>query len=67
MDYKPITEENKLDWISWLQDQMNILNGKQEIKSDNKIFESPDGDVANAKDLVGNLLATLSNKTITIN
>lgn len=67
MDYPPITDQKKLDWITWLQDQRDRLNGMQENKNDDSIFATPEGDVATAKDLIGNLLAILSNKTITIN
>lgn len=67
MDYPPITDQKKLDWISWLQDVKDQLNGREENKNDNSIFGTPEGDIATAKDLIGNLLATLSNKTITIN
>jgi hypothetical protein len=74
MIYQPLTDEKKLFMISWCQEQVEILNGKTEVPvpagkvtDDNYIFETSDGDVVNAKDLVGHLLATLSNKTITIN
>lgn len=67
MDYTPIDEAKKTEWVKWLKNQQEVLNGKPEEKSNNAIFETPDGDVANAKDLVGNLLATLTNETVTIN
>lgn len=67
MVYEPIKEESKQQWIDWLTSQQDVLNGKQEIKEQNEIFETPDGDIATGKDLVGNLLALLTNKTITIN
>jgi len=67
MEYTPITEEKKQSWIDWLTSQQNVLNGKKEVKEENAIFETPDGDVATAKDLVGNFLALLKNSTIKIN
>lgn len=67
MEYTPITEEKKQSWIDWLTSQQNVLDGKKEVKEENAIFETPDGDVATAKDLVGNLLALLTNSTIKIN
>jgi len=67
MEYTPINDESKQQWIDWLTSQQNILNGKQEVKEQNQIFETPDGDIATGKDLVGNFLALLTNKTITIN
>lgn len=66
MEYQPITEDKKQTWINWLKTQQIVLNGKPENKSENQIFETPDGDIATGKDLVGNLLATLSNQTIKI-
>lgn len=67
MEYSPINEESKQQWIDWLTSQQNVLNGKQEAKEQNQIFETPEGDIATGKDLVGNFLALLTNKTITIN
>lgn len=67
MDYEPISEEKKQQWIDWLTSQQNVLNGKKEVKEQNQIFETPDGDVATGKDLVGNFLALLTNTKITIN
>jgi len=67
MVYTPITEEKKQVWIDWLTSQQNVLNGKQEFPNQNTIFESEVGDVATGKDLVGNLLALLTNTEITIN
>lgn len=66
MTYTPIKEEDKPKWIDWLKSQQSVLNGKQENTSDNKIFETPDGDIATSKDLVGNLLALLTGSTVTI-
>lgn len=67
MTYEPIKDEDKQKWIDWLQSQVTVLSGKPEAKGNNVVFETPDGDVATGKDLVGNLLALLSNKPITIN
>ena len=66
MTYEPITEKTKQEWIEWLNSQVNVLNGKAVDNSDNRIFETGDGDIATGKDLVGNLLALLTNKPITI-
>lgn len=65
MTYYPITETEKAQWIDWLQNQVNILSQKRET-AENYIFETPEGDVATAKDIVGNLLALLTNKTVII-
>ena len=67
MTYEPIQEKDKQQWIMWLNSQVEVLNGKNENKEDNQIFETGDGDIATGKDLVGNLLALLTNKPITIN
>lgn len=67
MVYEPINEKTKSQWIDWLENQKSILDGKQELKNENSVFETPDGDVATGKDLVGNLLAILKNETIKIN
>lgn len=66
MKYTPIEEADKEKWIDWLTSQQNVLNSKREDPDYNKIFETPDGDVAVGKDLVGNLLALLTNQTIEI-
>ena len=66
MEYMPISEEKKPEWIKWLESQVSVLSGKQENRADNRVFETPDGDVATGKDLVGNLLALLTNKNVTI-
>lgn len=67
MVYAPMTEMEKQEWISWLKSQQNVLNGKPETPGQSQIFETPEGDVATGKDLVGKFLATLSNNEITIN
>lgn len=67
MVYQPIKETDKQKWIDWLTSQQTVLNGKSEDKEQNQIFETPDGDVATGKDLVGNLLALLTNQSVTIN
>lgn len=67
MTYEPIKDADKQKWIDWLQSQVAVLSGKPEVKGNNVVFETPDGDVATGKDLVGNLLALLSNKPVTIN
>jgi len=66
MQYEPISEEKKPEWIKWLESQASVLNEKSET-AQNSIFETPEGDVATGKDLVGNLLATLKGETVTIN
>lgn len=66
MQYQPITSDKKEGWIKWLKEQQGILSGKTEDKSQNNVFETPDGDVATGKDLVGNLLALLTNETVEI-
>lgn len=65
MIYQPIKEDKKQEWINWLKGQVEILSGKPE-DSVNRIFSTPEGDVATGKDLVGNLLATLSGETVEI-
>ena len=65
MNYNPPVD--KEFWTKWLKTEAEILNGKKEDYDDNKIFETPDGDVINAKDLVGNFLALLTNEPVTIN
>ena len=67
MTYESLNLDNdkKEFFINWLKTEAKILDGKYE-SSDNKIFETPDGDVVNAKDLVGYLLATLTDETVNI-
>ena len=62
MEYTPITEENKQEWVEWLTSQQKVLDGREETSSD-EIFKTPEGDIATAKDLVGNFLAYLTNQT----
>jgi hypothetical protein len=66
MTYEPISDDKKQEWIDWLDNQATVLNGKSQLKSQNQVFETPDGDVATGKDLVGNLLAILTGNPVTI-
>lgn len=66
MTYKPIDDSNKQQWIDWLNSQVQVLNGQPETK-ENQIFSTPEGDVATAKDLVGNMLALITGSDVTIN
>jgi hypothetical protein len=67
MRYEPIVkEEDKKNWIKWLDSQVEVLNGRSIDKNDNDLFRTGDGDIATAKDLVGNLYATLSGKAVEI-
>lgn len=66
MEYKPITDDQKQNWINWLNSQVTALSNKREDGAGNKVFETPEGDVATGKDLVGNLLALLTGKTVII-
>ena len=53
MIYEPIKANEKRRWLDWLRSQANILDGKTEFTEKNEIFETPEGDIATAKDLVG--------------
>jgi len=67
MIYEPLKGTKKDEWIAWLENQAHvILTGKAEIKENNGVFETPEGDVAVGKDLVGNLLATLKGENVEI-
>ena len=67
MEYNALTtQDEKLQWTNWLENQIFLLQQKEENPNENGLFETPDGDVATAKDLVGTLLATLTNTKITI-
>jgi Uri superfamily endonuclease len=67
MTYESLNLDNeKKNWfIDWLKKEAEILDGKYE-STDNLVFETPDGDVIAAKDVVGYLLATLTNETVNI-
>lgn len=67
MVYQPINESNKAQWIQWLEIQAAQLQNVVEDRNENALFGTEEGDVANAKDLVGNLLATLTNQPVIIN
>ena len=66
MQYPPITADKKAEWIKWLQSQQTVLHNKPNDQGQNNIFETGDGDVQIGKDLVGNLLAILTNQPVTI-
>ena len=66
MEYNPLDQKQKEKWINWLEHQCSLLQEKEENPNENGLFETPDGDVATAKDIVGTLLATLKNESITI-
>lgn len=66
MEYNPLNQQQKEEWINWLEDQCSLLKQQEENPNENGLFKTPDGDVATAKDLVGTLLATLKNESITI-
>lgn len=66
MTYEPITNENKEEWIKWLASQVDVLTGQSSNPNENQIFRTPEGDVQTGKDLVGNLLALLTNEPVTI-
>lgn len=69
MEYEPITEANANEWIAWLEEQERQLNGKQIVPIGNRsaIFNTAEGDLVEAKKLVGTLLATLTSERIIIN
>lgn len=66
MNYEPISNDKKEEWIKWLESQVKVLDGKPETGNDS-IFRTGNPDVATGKDLVGNLLALLTGKPVTIN
>ena len=65
MTYEPVTDDKKEEWIEFLSRAAGVLDEKLE-SADNIIFKTTEGDVATAKDLVGNFLATLTGKPVTI-
>lgn len=66
MEYTPIAEDQKEEWINWLKDQVRVLNGHPDGEGPGPIFKTPIGDVATGKDLVGNFLALLTNQKVEI-
>lgn len=69
MVYQPITEEKKAEWVTWLQELKNRLDGRPEeggTPETTQVFAMEVGDVATAKDLTGNLLALLTQEEVTI-
>lgn len=67
MVFNPITEENKEQWIAWLEEQREFLDGLEQEEITRDIFNTEEGDLRNVKDMVGNFLATLKNQVVTIN
>jgi hypothetical protein len=66
MIYEPIKENEKRVWLASLKEYASALDGKTEFSTQNEIFETREGDVAAAKDIVGKFLATLSEKPVKI-
>ena len=66
MTYEPLNEEQKQQWIDWLQSMKERLEKMPTNANQHAIFDTPDGDVATAQDIVCNFLATLTNKTVSI-
>lgn len=68
MEYQPIkTEEKKQEWIEFLKNLKGDINGREEDKNVKTLAPRYEyGDVALVKDLAGNLLATLTDETVTI-
>jgi hypothetical protein len=66
MIYLPLTEEKRQQWITFLEEQKHYIDGRMETP-DSNVFGTPEGDIATGKDLIGTLLAVLTNQTITIN
>lgn len=67
MQFEPITSPEKTqDWVNWLEQQLPLLLEKENNPDDNRLFETPDGDVVTATDIVGHFLATLKNEVVVI-
>jgi hypothetical protein len=67
MVYTPITGNRETqEWVDFLTGLAETLAGRYEGFSNN-IFKTDDGDIATAKDLVGNLLATITGESVEIN
>ena len=64
-DFAPVTEENKQEWIDFLDQALQNINGRFESSS-NAVFRTTEGDIATAKNLVGTFLATITNQIVTI-
>lgn len=59
--------ENKDQYIDWLNNLASDIEKKQEEPKEHNIFpNSQDGDIATIKDLIGNFLAVLTDSTVTI-
>lgn len=67
MEFQPITEENKQQWIDWLEEQREFLDNRVQDEVTRDVLGTEEGDLKNMKDMVGVLLATLTNKPVTIN
>lgn len=67
MTYEPINESNKEGWIGWLTEVAKDLDNKQQNPPTREILNTEEGDLANMKDMVGTLLATLTGNPVEIN
>lgn len=67
MQYSPINDSNRQQYVDWLNNLATDLNGQEEDPNRKDIFPGSDnGDIATVKDVVGGFLATLTNQNVTI-
>ena len=58
-EIKPITKENKNEWIEWIQDQLNTAkNAKYHSDSKNRIFLTQEDDIDICKYILEVMLKT---------
>lgn len=68
MIYNPVTgNQETQEWVDFLTGLAETLAGRVEFSMADDIFETDDGDIATAKDLVGTLLATITGQSVEIN
>lgn len=68
MTYYPLDNQKAQEWIDFANQLADNLNGRYEdgFFAGHNLFNMPDSDIALAKDLVGTLLAVLTNQVVTI-
>lgn len=62
MTTKPITKENRIEWIDWIKDQLDTTNNASYTKTGvNRVFLTEEDDIDIAKFLLETLLKTVEN------
>lgn len=62
----PVNDNTRDQWIAFLEEHFNALLNMPVDSTQNGLFLTKEGDVHTAREIVGTMLATLTNQEITI-